>query len=215
VRSLLPAPLEPVTHGGFAFWNVVVCEVTDLRPSLFPAVLGLAYWHVGYRLHVQVRLANGATLAGLHFVRSDCDRRIVAAAGNLLTDFRFHTARIRIEEGHEQVVGTVRAPGANVDFRLRRGAMPQPAPVSPFLDIPTAQKALKYPPRGLSPEQGGEAVNAVHIVRDESAWRSEPIAMEEAQWEFFKERDAHFELCCEVAPIAYEWRRGEVLRVAP
>jgi hypothetical protein len=164
---------------------------------------------------VQTRLANGATLAGLHFVRSDCDRRIVTAAGNLLTDFRFYTAKISIEESHGEVIGAVRAPGANVDFRLRRGVVPQPAPGLPFPDIDVAQERLKYPPCGLSPVEDGKAINAVHIVRNERAWRSEPIAVEEARWEFLDDRDASFELCCEVAPIAYEWRRGEVLRVGP
>src|SRR5437763_16699429 len=91
-RALLPRELEPVTHGGCAFWNVVVCHLRQMRPKPLPAFLGVSYWHVAYRFHVRFRPRSGPPVEGLYFVRSDCDSPLMTWAGNLLTDFNFHTA---------------------------------------------------------------------------------------------------------------------------
>src|SRR5207253_2962961 len=117
-RALLPAPLELVTRGGYAFWNVVVCEMRAMCPAPLPAEIGLGYWHVAYRLHARVRLESGEVVEGLYFVRSDCDRALVTFAGTLLTGFRFHTARIQIENPATVIAEvTIQIPGADAHFR--------------------------------------------------------------------------------------------------
>src|ERR671932_694489 len=65
-RRVLPPALEPVTYGGFAFWNVVVCRVRRMRPWFAPAALGVSYWHVAYRLYVRFYPAQGAAIEGLY-----------------------------------------------------------------------------------------------------------------------------------------------------
>ena len=211
VRSLVPSPLHLVTLGGFAFWNVVVCEMAAMRPAPLPAWVGLGYWHVAYRLHVRVREANGRDVEGLYFVRSDCDHRLVAAMGNVLTDFRFRTAQIEVSEAGASVEGRIVAPGADAHFRIDRTATPSLAEGSPFADLTEAASFLKYKPRAFSPH-AADAVNAVQVVRDESAWRSRIVAVPRQEWGFFSGRDATPELCTEVEPIDYQWNRGEILR---
>ena len=214
VRPLVPAPLDPVTHRGFAFWNVVVCEIGGMRPRALPESLGIAYWHVAYRLHVRARVADGREVEGLHFIRSDCDRSIVTALGNVLTDFRFHTARIAVQETAGAVDGRIDVADASARFRIDRSAAPQLSAGSPFATVAEAAAFLKYKPFGLSPA-GRDGINAVRIVRDESAWRSREVAVAEQSWEFFAGRNVTPEVCYEVAPIDYEWSRGEILRAAP
>ena len=214
VRSLVPAPLVPETHRGFAFWNVVVCEISGMRPRALPASLGIGYWHAAYRLHVRARVAHGREVEGLHFIRSDCDRSIVAALGNVLTDFHFHTARIAVRETAGAVDGRIEVADASARFRIDRRAAPQLSAGSPFASVAEAAAFLKYKPCGLSPA-GRDGLNAVRIVREENAWQSRVVAVAEQSWEFFAGRDVTPEVCCEVAPIDYEWSRGEILRAAP
>ena len=214
VRPLLPAPLVPVTHRGFAFWNAVVCEIGGMRPRALPESLGIGYWHAAYRLHVRARVAGGREVEGLHFIRSDCDRSIVAALGNALTDFRFHTARIAVQETAGAVVGRIDVADASARFHIDRHATPQLSAGSPFASVAEAAAFLKYKPCGLSPASP-DAINAVRIVREESAWRSRAVVVAEQRWEFFAGCDVTPEVCCEVAPINYEWSRGKILRAAP
>jgi hypothetical protein len=210
--KLLPAPLELVTRGGFAFWNIVVCRIAGLRPAPLPATVGLGYWHVAYRLHVRAPMEDGPVLEGLHFLRSDCDQPLVALAGNLITDFRFHRAGIRIEEKGSAVRGRIRAKGGEAIFRLNRQAPTGLSASSPFTSLAEAAEWLKYKPCGLSPA-GGESVNAVRVIRKETAWRSRLVTVQEARWEFLALQETELELCYEVEPIHYQWERGRILRV--
>jgi hypothetical protein len=209
----LPAPLELVTHGGFAFWNVVVCEVRGLRPAPLPPIVGLGYWHVAYRLHTRVRVESGETIEGLYFVRSDSDRLIVSTAGNWLTDFRFRTARIAVAKEDGIVEGEIRSRDAKARFRLREGTPGSLSPGSPFASVGEAGDFLKYKPFALSPV-GKDSVSIVRVVRNEADWRSRIVTVEESNWQFFAGREVAPEVCYAVEPIDYEWRRAEVRRVA-
>ncbi len=209
----LPAMLDPVVHGGFGYWNAVVCEVRDLRPAPLPGFLGLAYWHVGYRIYAKGHLANGSTIEGLYFVRSDCDRHVVALPGNVLTDFRFKVGAVRVEETSAQITGSVRVPGGNVVFELDRTMQPVLSADSPFDSMESAATTLKYPPIGLA-VAGERHLNVVRITREEHRWRSSPVAVRHMRWEFFQDEPVTPELCFEVSPIDYQWNRGERMEVA-
>ena len=212
VCTLLPPQLEPVTRDGFAFWNIVVCKIGGLRPALLPAAVGLDYWHVAYRLHVRAQTEGGVFVEGLHFLRSDCDRALVALAGNVITDFRFHRATIMVSKGASGITGKIRARGGDADFRLGSEPPSSLNPGSPFASLGEAAERLKYKPFGLSP-CGHGAINIVRVARDEAAWRSRLVAVEKARWEFLEAHETALEICYEVEPIDYQWERGRIVRV--
>lgn len=83
VREIVPRGLELVEKEGDAFWNIVACRVR----------WGGRYSHaqVAYRLHVL-----RGDVQGLYFVRTDVDRALVAAAGNLMADHRLHRSDVRL-----------------------------------------------------------------------------------------------------------------------
>lgn len=214
VRELLPPTLEPATHGGFAFWNIVVSRLDGMRPPPLPEWIGLGYWHVAYRLHARATGSDGTPIEGLFFVRSDCDRRIVARVGNALTDFNFHVARIRVEEREGTVRGTITSLDAAAHFRIDQRLSPGLTAGSPFASIDEAARALAYKPRALAP-CGPDALKVVRVVRDDAAWRWKLAAVAEADWQFLTGREATLELCYEVEPIEYLWERGQVVPVQP
>ena len=211
-RALLPAQLAPVTRDGFAFWNIVVCEIRGLRPAPLPAAVGLGYWHVAYRLHVHAQTESGAVVEGLHFLRSDCDRALVALAGNVVTDFRFHHASVAVSEEPSGITGQIRARGGNAEFQLGRETPSSLTAGSPFSSLGEAADWLKYKPFGLSP-CGDGAINVVRVARDEAAWRSRLVTVEKARWEFLEPYETALEICYEVEPIDYQWERGRIVRV--
>lgn len=213
-RALLPPRLELGTRDGFAFWNIVVCEIGALRPAPLPAAVGLDYWHVAYRLHVRAQTADGKIVEGLHFLRSDCDRALVALAGNAVTDFHFHRASVAVSAGPAGVAGQIRARGGNADFELGNQAPSRLTAGSPFATLDEAAEWLKYKPFGISPS-GSNDINVVRVVREEAAWRSRLVTVEKARWEFLETHETAFEICYEVAPIDYQWERGSIYPVKP
>src|SRR5262249_41384509 len=146
---------------------------------------------------------------GLYFLRSDCDNPLIAAAGNLLTDFRFHTARVRVTENGPEVAIDVDSAQSPASLRLHRSAPPELPPGSPFAAVDERAAGLKSPPFGISVDPGSWTASVVRIGRDESAWRARPVTVERARWAFLQNKEARLELAYEVEPIPYQWNRGQ------
>jgi len=218
-QRLLPYPLLPVTYRGSAFWNVVVCHVDGMRPKGAPKALGMCYWHVAYRLYVRyptgtrVRtpdspVVDGPEIQGLYFVRSECDSKLMAMAGNIMTDFNFHTAEITVDNGRIDVDGAD-CQGHTVVSESAPSALP---PYSAFDHLDQAARFLKYKPFGISVDTHGTG-NIVRIVRDERAWHARLVEAQ-ADWSFFADKDVRPEICYEVDPIDYQWNRAYRVRPA-
>lgn len=212
VRALMPPELTPVTHGGFAFLNTVVARMEAMRPKGIPAICGLDYWHVGYRLYARATTADGDR-EGLYFLRSDCDRRALAMAGNLLSEFRFNVARIEVRSLGSASTIRVETPGARVELNLGGEIETRLSAGSPFATMVEAEAFLKYKPCGLA-KAGRGRVNAIPIYRNEAAWQAWPVQVLRQRWEFLNRfQNAQPELVFEVAPIEYHFGRGRILEV--
>ena len=213
-RRLLPEPMEPVLFGGHAYWNVVVSQIAAMRPLGFPAFVGIGYWHVAYRLYARFRPATGAPIEGLYFLRSDCDSAPMTLAGNVMTDFNFHTAGVSVRERAGAHYLRIASPDAPAQAVWHAGAPTALPAGSPFASLAEAAAQLKYKPNGLSITPDG-TVNVVPITRDEAAWRARLVTVEVARWAFFDRHEAHPEICYAVEPIAYRWNRARLYRPQP
>jgi len=208
-EAWLPDALTPVLHNGHAFWNVVVCHVDRMRPKGFPKWTGVSYWHVAYRLYVNFAPPGEAPIEGLYFVRSDCSSPLMAVMGNIMTDFRFHSARIRVNTDKDNVAVNIDAPGGKGSAWLRRKEAPALPAYSAFDNLEEAAAFLKYKPYGISVDKRGSA-NVVSITRDEAAWHSRLVPVDNQEWAFFENLPIRPEICYEVDPIDYQWNRGKV-----
>jgi len=207
VAKLTPEPLEAVSHGGFGFLNIVISQLSHMRPLGLPAIVGVRYWHVAYRIPVRASRSGKGAVEGLYFLRSDADSTPMVGLGNLMTDFRFHKCQLITgnSPGHiELKVISSEAP-AEVGIDLDR--QPELADGSPFTTLDEAQAFLKYKPAGIV-VNGGE-VDVLRITRDESAWKSRLVHVDRAKFGFLGSFDATLEVCYQVEPIHYRWNRAE------
>mgnify|MGYP001814944596 FL=1 len=205
IAPLVPEPLTAITRDGYAFWNVVVCEISGMRPLFAPKSMGISYRHAAYRIYVRHKPTAAPPVEGLYFVRSDADSAAITAAGSLLTDFHFHRARIRIAQGESRTeidIDSRTAPGhALIDL----DAKPHLREQSPFGSLFEAKAVLKYKPFALAPA-GARSVRVLRVRRDELAWRSK-LVQAEADFEFFNDRAVEPEIAYQVDPIDYRWER--------
>jgi hypothetical protein len=211
--SLLPPQLKPVQHNGYAFWNIVVCKVQNMRPKLFPLAVGVTYWHVAYRLYVKFQTESGEIIEGLYFLRSDCDNALMSLAGNVLTDFNFHVASVSLSDYETTTNLRIHAEGGIASAVIRKDGQATLSSASPFGSLSEAQQFLKYKPSGISIMPNGSA-NVVRISRNEDAWKSKLVEMDQAQWSFFAGKNVEFEICYDVQPITYQWNRARVYTCA-
>lgn len=204
VRSLVPDRLELLERNGFAFWNVVACEVAQMRPKGMPSRIGVRFRQVAYRLYVRYK-PKGTPIEGLYFLRSDCDKRLMALGGKWLTDFHFHHSPIALDADSLDVGGEMSA-----HAEINRSEIATLSEGSAFDSLYQAKAVLKYKPFGISATSNCK-MNVVSIQRDERKWVSKLVAVRNQQWEFFKGISAEPEICYEVEQVEYQWNRGRVL----
>jgi hypothetical protein len=209
VQHLIPQGLELVTHGEWAFWNIVISHVLRMRPKGCPTTLGISYLHTAYRLYVRATTADGRTIQGLYFLRSDVDSRLIASTGDLFTDFRFHHAKIDLDHSPQeitvQISGTKRDVG---DAELHLSDTPV-ATDSCFASPEEAAAFLKYRPFGLS--VAGRRLKLAEVFRNESDWHETPVALVNSRWNYLEsigQSDLLLEQATRVSPIDYRWRLG-------
>jgi hypothetical protein len=211
--ALLPRELTTVTYKDKAFWNIVVSELSEMRPAGFPRFVGVHYWHAAYRIYVKATPKNSdEKIEGLYFLRSDCDSRFMKISGNWLTDFNFHhsgISAIKNESGHLIQIDSPDAPAKVVIDESAPAKLPE---TSPFSSLQEAKEFLKYKPQGISVEAPG-LLNVVRITRDEEAWRSRLVRVSEADFRFFEGKRVTPEICYEVEPIEYRWNRRSLINV--
>lgn len=211
VESLVPAGLELVTHGEWAFWNVVASRIEAMRPAGLPAWCGLSYHHVAYRLYVRAQNTNPSA-EGLFFVRSDADQTLIATTGNWLSDFRFHRSQIAFSATPTEVSVQVHSREAAAELHALPAAVSgTPEADSCFDSCAAAAKFLKYRPLGLAPAAG--AVRLAEVFRNEAEWHEAPLTVRSARFQFLDQFGPHqLELATQVAPLDYRWRLGNHLK---
>jgi len=200
----LPAPLKPLSFAGFGFWNVMIGETEQVRPLGAPRSLGLTCRHAAYRIYARHDQPGGASVAGLYFLRNDCDHPLVASAGNLFTGFPFHHGRIELRESPLASAIRIDAPGGKGEAVIYYGRKVRRAEGSPFQSVQEAAQFLDYLPGGLVVNEGGE-VEVAPARRDETQWRATAVYAGGDRWELLASEGAELELAFEIAPVEYEW----------
>jgi hypothetical protein len=216
VKNLLPGGLNLTTYRGVAFLNIVISRILAMRPLGVPAVLGLTYWHVAYRLHASAELASGQTIEGLYFLRSDVDRGLPVVPGNILTDFRFHKATIRTSlDGSLKGVEITNTAGgiAGAEAVIETQPEGQDELSPPFDMIEAREKILKYAPFGLSMDRSGHRLKVAEVKRDERQWDEQPILVQTAKWEYLHRTipgETRLVRATQAMPVDYRWHIGRL-----
>src|SRR5262249_43610257 len=142
LRSLLPRGLELETVAGCGFVAVAMVRTRSLRPAWLPRWLGHDFVLAGYRVFVRFRTGDGRTLRGLWILRSDADRRMMVAAGNLLTHYNYHRCQAAIDATGQRLHVSVTTPDAigdlDVTAHLATRTLPQGSP------FPTVREARRF-----------------------------------------------------------------------
>lgn len=220
VRGLVPSGLELVTKeaGGreWAFWNIVVGCLDEMRPAGTPAKLGVGYCHVGYRLLVVAKLAEERTQRGLYATRSDANRRILGWAGSRASEFKVRSARIEIKKEEGKLNAKVRSRDHLGDAELEVDLREEPEllPGSAFKSVREAARFLKNEPVSMAVDKSGRKVRLAEVER--RGWAEDLVKVNSVRWEYLDRIGQHhiaLELAMQVKAAEYLWRLGEVERL--
>ncbi|MBV9845638.1 MAG: DUF2071 domain-containing protein, partial [Kutzneria sp.] len=152
-----------------AFVAVALVALTKLRPAFLPGRLGISSVMAGYRVLTRLPTPGGRTMRGLRILRSDTDRPLLALGANLLTGYRYHSVRARVESTADALRFVIYSGDGTADLDITADLgdrTPTPGPV--FATAADARRFAGPLPYTFSPTACGRIV-VVKAFR--SRWR--------------------------------------------
>jgi len=209
LRRRLPAHLEPDLHDGRAWLSIVIADMTGMRPAFLPAALGFDFTQAVYRAVVRCGAERGVA-----FLRSDADDRLMVAAGNALTFFRFHHASVRWDSSPDLVrlaLVPSSGKGARIEAAFDRAVPGDRLPsMSRFADLASASSFLSELYTAYGARRADGRVEVVRIAR--TPWQSRVV---DATGSFeamgsgavFDAGECALDSAFEVENLDYRWNR--------
>ena len=220
LRPLLPPGLELDTFGELGFLAIALVQTEGLRVLGAPRALGQNFFLSGYRIFSRFTTRAGRTLRGLRILRSDTDRALMVAGGNLLTHYHYRKARFDWRASADALDITIATPRAadgrgeadlSLHAKLGEGAS-LPAG-SPFALLEEARHFAGPLPFTFDYERETHSIVVIKGVRKK--WDPQPVKVEVRRCTFL-EREPFLSAkpilanAFHIADVPYRWETGRL-----
>jgi hypothetical protein len=221
LAPLLPPGLRLDTHHGQGFLAIALVQTEGLRPAFLPRILGQDFFLSGYRIFARFDTHAGRTLRGLRILRSDADRRLMVAFGNLLTHYRYRLSAATLADVGGRLEVNIRTGGAEADLEVAADLASRPAPLppgSPFSDLAEARKFAGPLPFTFDYEEETHSMVVIEGVRER--WDPQPVRVEVSRNTFLERPPfagvrAVLANAFHVQDVPYRWKRGVRVALPP
>jgi uncharacterized membrane protein YphA (DoxX/SURF4 family) len=212
LRPLLPPGLELDTVGDDGFVAVALVQAQRLRPAGVPPALGRDFFLAGYRIFTRFRQPDGRSIRGLRILRSDADRDLMVAGGNLLTHYNYHRCDAAVAATADRLHVGVSTPDhagdLDIDVNLRETSLPAG---SPFASVREARRFAGPLPFTFDYEPETHAIVAIEARR--TNWRPAPVGVRVGRLSFFDQPafagvTPRLAAAFHVSGVDYQWGRG-------
>ncbi|WP_017601763.1 DUF2071 domain-containing protein [Nocardiopsis lucentensis] len=231
LRPLLAPGLELDTYRApdgaeYGFAAVAAVALRGLRPAFLPPWAGARQVMTGYRVFARLSVERARTgggprtLRGLRILRSQTSSRALAAAGSLLTRYRYERAVLGTRRTGDRLEVAVRSADGRADLRVSAALDGAAAPLpegSPFATERDARRFAGPLPHTFEHDGRGGDVLVVKAFR--THWEPRPVAVDVERVTFF--RHGPFEgtrpvlaNAFHVADVDYGWHRGRLVTPA-
>lgn len=205
VPPALQLDLYQDTH---AFIALALVETKQLRPALFPKILGRSFTLLGYRAFVRYTGADGRTRRGLYILRSETDSPFMTFSGNIFTQYNYKTIKLNWEKlttGAQKITTNL---GLEIQTAPSSEETPLP-PLSPFPDWRQARRFAGPMPFTFTHDPETNKMISVEGVRQK--WTPAPIEILKHKVPYFDQ--FNFTSCIlanafTVQDIPYLWKKG-------
>ncbi|PDP85678.1 hypothetical protein CQJ94_21145 [Glycomyces fuscus] len=231
LRPLLTPGLELDTYRApdgteYGFAAVATVALRGLRPAGLPPRLGLEQVMTGYRVFARLsvdrtRTGGGVrTLRGLRILRSQTSSRVLAAAGAVLSRYRYEHAALGTRRTGDRLEFAVRSGDGRADLRVGAALGGPPAPLpegSPFADGRDARRFAG--PLPYTFEHDGRSGDVLVVKALRTSWEPRPVSVDVERLTFFRHgpfRGTRPVLAnaFHVADVDYGWHPGVLMSPA-
>ena len=224
LRPLLPPGLELETIGDDGFVAVALVQARNLRPAGWPRMFGQDFFLAGYRVFTRTQRRRSRALRGLRILRSDTNRRRMAAGGNLLTHYNYRHCDARIAADGDELRVVVTTPDGAGDLDVGVGSgdawlrASRPNAVLPASSpFSTVRQARRFAgPLPFTFDYEAETDSIVAIAARRTNWKPMPIDVDVHRIAFFDQPafagcTPRLAAAFRVDNVDYRWNRGVLL----
>ncbi|OKI17412.1 hypothetical protein A6A08_26035 [Nocardiopsis sp. TSRI0078] len=231
LRPLLAPGLELDTYRApdgreYGFAAVAAVALRNLRPAFLPSRLGWEQVMTGYRVFARLsvdrsRAGTGVrTLRGLRILRSQTSSPVLAAAGAVLSRYRYEHAVLGTRRVGDRLDFAVRSRGGRADLRVGADLGGPAAPLPEHSPFATKRDARRFAgPLPYTFEHDGRSGDVLVVKALRTSWRPRPVRVEVQRLTFFRHgpfRGTRPVLAnaFHVADLDYGWHRGVLMTPA-
>ncbi|MEO7454541.1 MAG: hypothetical protein ABIV13_07240 [Fimbriimonadales bacterium] len=189
-------------------------QTETLRPSFLPKLFGQDFFLSGYRIFSRYRTRQGKNLRGLRILRSDTDKKLMVASGNLLTHYKYQKADAVIEATGSFLEIKITTPEATADLHVTATITEDNAPLPNGSVFASSQEARRFAgplPFTFDYEEETNSIIIIKGVREN--WKPTLVSANVHKITFFdqpvfKGVTPIVSSAFHVQDIPYRWERG-------
>lgn len=168
MQRLLPAPFRPKLQQGFAIAGICLIRLEQIRPTGFPAALGLTSENAAHRVAVEWNDTADQKREGVFIPRRDTDSRLNSWAGGRLFPGEQHHARFAVSDNEKRINFAMDSDDRKVSLRIAGEASASLPSTSCFASLAEASAFFEGGCLGYSATSDGSRLDGM-ILRT-SKW---------------------------------------------
>ena len=218
--ELIGPGLELDTYDDYGFLAIAMVDARQLRPKGFPSWLGQAFFLTGYRVFTRFVRPGRPTLRGLRILRSDTDRRMMAALGNVFTHYGYRFAQVEVDANETRLAVRIRTPRREADLRVEAELTSRPAPLPDGSPFRCMEDALQFAgPLPFTFDYDAELGKMLVVKGIRKFWRPEPVRVQVHEVTFlakrpFAEANPRLANAFYLENVPYAWMPGTLESVS-
>ncbi|MHC2068812.1 DUF2071 domain-containing protein [Bremerella sp. T1] len=212
LESILPKPFRPQLVHGFGIAGICLIRLKQIRPSVFPAFLGIASENAAHRIAVEWD-DGGDIRTGVYIPRRDTSSSINAIAGGRIFPGVHHRANFDVRETANHYRVKVTSRDRQTHF-LVQGELSDKFPTgSIFESLDDVSQFFEAGSLGYSPSHRLNHFDGLELRS--LNWRTLPLAIDKIESSFFDNVDlfppgsATFDNALLMRGIDHQWHERE------
>jgi hypothetical protein len=208
LAPLLPAPFRPKVVQGAGMVGICLIRLKQLRPTFFPAWLGISSENAAHRTAVEWE-DRGTVRQGVYIRRRDTSSRLNALAGGRLFPGIHHHARFAVEETAGRYAVALRSDDGVTSMSVRGHRADRLPASSVFRSLEEASAFFQAGSLGYSATADPSRFQGLELRC--LNWQVEPLAVDEVRSSFFEEESLfpkssiEFDSALLMRGIEHEW----------
>jgi hypothetical protein len=214
LSQFLPNGLRLDEWNGLGFLAAAFVQARHMRPALLPKFIGRSYFFGGYRVFCRYVTRQGRELRGLRIIRSDTDKGLMVAVGDLLTHYNYHLAEVDLEQSSDRIRVRIASRDGHGDVDLSANIAPTGEFLpegSPFSNPHDAKHFVGPMPYTFAEESETRSIIRIHGIH--KGWKPRLVPVNVNRLSFFEQPSFGnlkpvLASCFYIEDVDYRWKRG-------